>query len=254
MSGTESSADTAGGGGGLSAASAASADSGTSETMPVGDPVPGWTARPWPPGVTLTGRTVVLEVLAAHHVDDLTDAWAGTDEAHWTYLPMERPDGSAQVADVVAAMVDDPGRVSYAVLVGGRAAGVLSLMRIDPAHGVVEIGAVIFGTPLVRTVASTEAQRLLMGHVLDDLGYRRLEWKCDALNAPSRASSLRLGYTFEGVFRQAVVSKGRNRDTAWFSVLDGEWSIVRSRLDAWLDPTNFDEAGQQRRRLEATAR
>lgn len=217
--------------------------------LPVGAPVPGWTPRPWPPGATLVGRTAVLESLHARHVPDLTDAWAGTDEGHWTYLPMERPDGPAEVAGLVAAMVDDPGWVAYAVVVGGRAAGVLSLMRVDPANGSVEIGAVVFGTPLVRTVASTQAQRLLMGHVFDDLGYRRLEWKCDALNAPSRAAAARLGYTFEGVFRQAVVTKGRNRDTAWFSVLDGEWPEVRARLDAWLDPSNFDESGRQRHRL-----
>ena len=123
------------------------------------------------------------------------------------------------------------------------------MMRIDPANGSIEIGAVIFGVGLVRTPASTEAQRLLMGHVFDDLGYRRLEWKCDALNAGSRRAAQRLGYTFEGVFRQAMVTKGRNRDTAWFSLLDGEWPAVRERLDAWLDPANFDAAGRQRHRL-----
>ena len=139
--------------------------------------------------------------------------------------------------------------VTCAVRVGGRAAGVMSLVRIDPANGSIEIGAVIFGVGLVRTPASTEAQRLLMGHVFDDLGYRRLEWKCDALNAPSRRAALRLGYTFEGVFRQALVVKGRNRDTAWFSVVDGAWPAVRERLDAWLDPANFDAAGRQRHRL-----
>lgn len=222
--------------------------------LPVGDAVPGWAARPWPPGATLSGRATVLDPLHAGHVDDLTDAWATTDEDHWTYLPMERPEGRAEVEAVIAAMVDDPGWVSYAVLVGGGAVGVLSLMRIDPANGVVEIGAVVFGAPLVRTVASTEAQRLLMGHVFDDLGYRRLEWKCDALNAPSRAAALRLGYSFEGVFRQAVVTKGRNRDTAWFSVIDVEWPAVRERLDTWLDPANFDGSGRHRRRLGEIAR
>ena len=217
--------------------------------LPFGDPVPGWTPRPWPPGATLVGRTTVLEALHARHVEDLTWAWADTDEAHWAYLPMERPVGAGQVAALVADMVDDPGWVSYAVQVVGRAVGVLSLMRIDPGNGSVEIGAVVFGTPLLRTVASTEAQRLLMGHVFDDLGYRRLEWKCNALNAASRAAALRLGYSFEGVFRQAMVVRGRNRDTAWFSVVDGEWPAVRARLDAWLDPSNFDAAGVQRRRL-----
>ena len=221
----------------------------TPAVPPVGPPVPGWTARPWPPGVALTGRSTVLEVLGGGHVDDLTSAWEGTDATHWTYLPMERPQGRSEVSALVAAIVDDPGTGAFGVLVDGRAAGVLSLMRIDPANGVVEIGAVVFGTPLVRTVASTEAHRLLMGHVLDDLGYRRLEWKCDALNTPSRVAALRLGYTFEGVFRQAVVTKGRNRDTAWFSLLDGEWPAVRTRLDTWLHPSNFDDSGRQRHRL-----
>ena len=231
----------------------ASGDGARHPTLPVGDPVPGWEARAWPPGSTLRGRVAVLEPLLAGHVDDLSAAWGGTDEAHWTYLPMHLPEGHGEVAAVVATMVDDPATVAYAVLVDGRACGVVSLMRIDPANGVVEIGAVVLGTPLVRTVASTEAQRVLKGHVLDDLGYRRVEWKCDALNAPSRAAALRLGYTFEGVFRQAVVTKGRNRDTAWFSVVDGEWPQVRGRLDAWLDPTNFDGSGQQRRRLAELA-
>ena len=217
--------------------------------VPLGDPVPGWSARPWPSGATLAGRTAVLEALHARHASDLTAAWAGTDEAHWAYLPMDRPEGEVEVAGLVSGMVDDPEWVSYAVLVGGRAVGALSLMRVDPANGSIEIGAVVFGAPLVRTAASTEAQRLLMGHVFDDLGYRRLEWKCNALNAPSRAAALRLGYSFEGVFRQAMVVKGHNRDTAWFSVLDGEWPAVRERLDAWLDPANFDAAGVQRRRL-----
>lgn len=202
-----------------------------------------------PTGEVLRGRTCVLEPLSQGHTVDLAQAWGETAEAHWTYLPMERPDGPDAVAALVASMVDDPGWVTYAVLVDGRAAGVLSLMRIDAANGVVEIGAVIFGTPLVRTVASTEAQRLLMGHVFDDLGYRRLEWKCDALNAGSRRAAERLGYTLEGVFRQLVVTKGRNRDTAWFALLDGEWPAVRSRLDDWLDPANFDDSGRQRHRL-----
>jgi RimJ/RimL family protein N-acetyltransferase len=228
--------------------------SGAPSGQPVGAPVPGWTPRPVPTGAVLAGRTCVLEVLSTAHVDDLVAAWGDTDDAHWTYLPMERPDGPDAVAALVASMVADPGWVTYAVLVEGLAAGVLSLMRIEAANGVVEIGAVIFGTPLVRTVASTEAQRLLMGHVFDDLGYRRLEWKCDALNAGSRRAAERLGYTLEGVFRQAVVTKGRNRDTAWFALLDGEWPAVRERLDTWLDPSNFDDSGRQRQPLRTGAR
>ena len=217
--------------------------------QPVGAPVTGWTARPLPAGVVLTGRTCVLEPLSSAHVGGLVEAWAGTDDAHWTYLSMERPDGVDAVGALVDSMVATPGWLTFAVLVDGRAAGVMSLMRIDPANGSIEIGAVIFGAPLMRTVASTEAQRLLMGHLFDGLVYRRLEWKCDALNAGSRRAAQRLGYTFEGVFRQAMVTKGRNRDTAWFSLLDGEWPAVRERLDTWLDPANFDAEGRQRHRL-----
>lgn len=197
----------------------------------------------------LTGRTCVLEPLSSAHVGGLVEAWAGTDDAHWTYLSMERPDGVDAVGALVDSMVATPGWLTFAVLVDGRAAGVMSLMRIDPANGSIEIGGVNFGAPLMRTVASTEAQRLLMGHLFDGLVYRRLEWKCDALNAGSRRAAQRLGYTFEGVFRQAMVTKGRNRDTAWFSLLDGEWPAVRERLDTWLDPANFDAEGRQRHRL-----
>lgn len=219
------------------------------QAQPVGAPVPGWTPRPVPVGVVLTGRTCVLEPLSSAHVGGLVEAWAGTDDAHWTYLSMERPDGVDAVGALVDSMVATPGWLTFAVLVDGRAAGVMSLMRIDPANGSIEIGGVNFGAPLMRTVASTEAQRLLMGHVFDGLVYRRLEWKCDALNAGSRRAAQRLGYTFEGVFRQAMVTKGRNRDTAWFSLLDGEWPAVRERLDTWLDPANFDAEGRQRHRL-----
>ncbi|WP_392543553.1 GNAT family N-acetyltransferase [Oryzobacter telluris] len=192
---------------------------------------------------------MTLRPVVADDAADLWDAWEGTAEADWTYLPMERPTGPHETAAIIDAMASDPSTVAYCVLVNGSAAGVLSLMRIDPANGTVEIGAVILGTPLRRTAGSTQAQRLLMGHVLDDLGYRRLEWKCDALNAPSMAAAERLGYTFEGVFRNAVVTKGRNRDTAWWSVTDAEWPALRRRLDAWLDPGNFDADGQQLTRL-----
>ena len=221
----------------------------SSPDAPVGPPVVGWTPRPWPPGSVLAGRTCVLAPLAPAHAEALWTAYEGTDDAHWAYLPWVRPGDLAATERLVAGVVADETSVSYAVIVEGVATGLLSLMRIDPGNGVIEIGGICLGTPLQRTVASTQAQRLLMGHVFDDLGYRRLEWKCDALNAPSRAAAERLGYTFEGVFRQAVVTKGRSRDTAWFSVLDGEWPFVRDRLDAWLEPSNFDPMGGQRARL-----
>ncbi|WP_377639691.1 GNAT family N-acetyltransferase [Oryzobacter terrae] len=216
--------------------------------QPVGDAVDAWTGAPFPPGATLTGRLVTLRPLEPGDAGALWSAWEGTSEADWTYLPMERPTGVDGTRVVVDEMVGAP-TLAYAVLVAGEPAGVLSLMRVDPANGVLEVGAVVLGTPLRRTAGSTEAHRLLMGHVVEDLGYRRVEWKCDVLNAPSMAAAERLGYTFEGVFRNAVVTKGRNRDTAWWSVTGAEWPQVRARLDAWLDPANFGADGRQLRPL-----
>ena len=122
-------------------------------------------------------------------------------------------------------------------------------MRMDPTNGVIEVGFVTFSPLLKRTPISTEAQYLLMAHVFDELGYRRYEWKCDSLNAPSRAAAERLGFKFEGIFRQATVYKGRNRDTAWFSILDTEWPAQKQAFQAWLAAENFDEQGQQRKSL-----
>ncbi|HET9948325.1 MAG TPA: GNAT family protein, partial [Longimicrobiales bacterium] len=131
-----------------------------------------------------------------------------------------------------------------------RPAGLASYLRIAPEHGSIEVGHVHFGPALRRTPAATEAMYLMMRRAFDELGYRRYEWKCDALNAPSRRAAERLGFTYEGTFRQHIVYKGRNRDTAWYSILDAEWPRVRSALEAWLDPSNFDAEGRQRRRLE----
>lgn len=214
----------------------------------VGPPVPGWTPRPYPPGVTLERDDVRLDRLTAADSGPLATAYLPVDEAAWTYLSMPPPQTRQDVADIVDGLLATDW-VTYAVRVGGVAQGMLSLMRIDAANGSVEIGAVIFGRALQRTRASTLAQRLLMGHAFDDLGYRRLEWKCDSLNAPSMAAARRLGYEFEGIFRQAMVYKGRNRDTAWWAITDGDWPQVRARLDAWLDPANLDSAGRQRTSL-----
>lgn len=132
-----------------------------------------------------------------------------------------------------------------------RAVGTLALMRIDPANGVIEVGSVTFSPLLKRTPASTEAQYLLMKYAFDTLGYRRYEWKCDDLNAPSRKAAVRLGFRYEGTFRQAIVYKGRNRDTAWYSIVDGEWPAVAAAFEAWLSPDNFDTQGSQRQSLTA---
>jgi RimJ/RimL family protein N-acetyltransferase len=122
-------------------------------------------------------------------------------------------------------------------------------MRIDPAMGVIEVGNIAYSPSLQRTPAATEAMYLMMRRVFDELGYRRYEWKCDSLNAPSRAAAERLGFRYEGLFRQALVYKGRNRDTAWYSIIDKEWPARKAAFEAWLDPANFDRDGRQRRPL-----
>jgi RimJ/RimL family protein N-acetyltransferase len=127
----------------------------------------------------------------------------------------------------------------------GRAVGVASYLAIDPENGTIEIGSINYSPRLQRRPAATEAMYLLMRRVFDELGYRRYEWKCDSLNAPSRAAAQRLGFRYEGVFRQAVVYKGRSRDTAWYSVIDGEWPLLRPAFERWLDPSNFDADGRQ---------
>ena len=223
--------------------------------QPVGEPVPDWTARPQPPGVSLDGRACRLEPLdASKHAADLYDAYRhAADGRDWTYMSSGPfADGAAyrEYAERIAAS-KDPLHYTVIDLKTQRAVGTLALMRIDPANGVIEVGFVAFSPLLKRTTISTEAQYLLMKHVFDDLGYRRYEWKCDSLNAPSRETAARLGFQFEGIFRQAIVYKGRSRDTAWFSVIDKEWPARRAEFEQWLAPENFDDEGMQRRSLAA---
>ena len=133
----------------------------------------------------------------------------------------------------------------------GKVCGMASYMRADPANGVVEVGGVAHGAAMARSPLSTEAHYLMARHVFEDLGYRRYEWKCHGENAPSKASALRYGFTYEGTFRQHMLSKGKNRDTAWFSMIDEEWPVLKAAFEAWLDPANFDAEGRQVQRLEA---
>jgi len=194
---------------------------------------------------------VVLEpVDPARHANDLFLASEGAP-ALWDYLaygPFENQRVFTEWLKERAAS-DDP--LFYAVIdrASRQARGMASLMRIVPEHGVIEIGHIWFAPALQRTRQATEAIYLLARHAFDDLGYRRFEWKCDALNLPSRRAAERFGFVFEGVFRQHMVVKGRNRDTAWFSIVDGEWPGVRAAFEAWLSPDNFDDEGQQRRSL-----
>ncbi len=221
--------------------------------QPIGFPLPEWTARPRPPRSAMEGRFCNVEpVDPARDAADLHAAYLLDKEGrNWTYLPY----GPFTRFDDFRAWLeqdsigDDPLRHVILERRSGRAVGVASLMRIDPAAGVIEVGGINYAPPLQRTPAATEAMYLLMRRVFDELGYRRYEWKCDSLNAPSRAAALRLGFRYEGMFRQATVYKARNRDTCWFSILDAEWPELKSAFERWLDPANFDATGRQRQSL-----
>jgi RimJ/RimL family protein N-acetyltransferase len=225
--------------------------------QPVGDPVPGWSARPLPAMPTLGGQYCRLERLNAdRHAGELFAAdQADVRGETWTCLPYGPfPDLKSYTRWARAAAADsDP--FFYAIIdtdsqadriTAGRAVGVLSLLRVQPEAGSIEVGHVHYSPLLQRRRGSTEAQYLLMRYAFEDLGYRRYEWKCDALNATSRAAAERLGFRYEGTFRQAMVTKGRNRDTSWYSIIDTEWPVVGSRLRSWLAADNFDDRGQQK--------
>ncbi len=219
-----------------------------------GAPVAGWTTRALPDASVMEGRFCRLEPLASRHADALFDAYqAAEDGRDWTYLPVERFDDRSLFSAHVAGQAASSDPRHYAIIdsASGRPVGSAALMRADPANGVIEVGHVAYSPLLQRRAAGTEAIALLMRRVFDDLGYRRLEWKCDSLNSPSRRAALRYGFSFEGIFRQAVVTKGRNRDTAWYAIIDEDWPACRAALDAWLSPENFDACLAQRRTLAA---
>lgn len=170
----------------------------------------------------------------------------------WTYLPygpFEALERYARWVEMVQ-MEWDPMFFAIVDLASGDALGVASYLRITEEDGSIEVGHIAYSPALQRTTAATEAMYLMMRRVFDELGYRRYEWKCDSLNAPSRRAAERLGFTYEGTFRQARVRRGRNRDDAWFSITDGEWPRLRAAFEGWLDPANLDDEGRQRRRLE----
>jgi RimJ/RimL family protein N-acetyltransferase len=219
--------------------------------MPAQDP-PNWKPVPHPQPVTLTGRTVTLEPLDAEkHTAALWQAIHGHDEL-WNWMFDGPFTDESAFRTAIAAKQTAPGFLFFAIIPAStdQAAGVASYLRIEPAHGVIEVGNIVFSPALQRTTAATEAMYLMARHVFEDLGYRRYEWKCNALNQPSRRTALRLGFTLEGIFRQHMVVKGKNRDTAWFSILDNEWPARKRAFESWLDPANFDSAGQQLRGLQ----
>jgi RimJ/RimL family protein N-acetyltransferase len=219
--------------------------------LPVGKLVNTWPASP-PGDVRLIGRFGRVEKLdAAVHGPDLANATRGHD-ALWPYMGYGPFADDAAFLEWVATRpaLTDP--FSYAVLDEQyRAVGIVTLMEIRPAMRVIEVGHVVHTPALQRTPLATEAHYLLARYVFETLGYRRYEWKCNALNEPSRRAADRFGFTYEGTFRQATIVKGRNRDTAWFSMLDGEWPARKAAFERWLAPENFDAQGKQKQSLQA---
>ena len=221
--------------------------------QPIGFPVSDDLPRPRPPKTTMQGRycsIVPLDVDA--HAAALFDAVGhDPDGRNWTYLPYGPFNSLEDYRRWLETECtgDDP--MFHTVLDGGgRPVGIASYLRIQPAVGSIEVGHIHFSPLLQRSTASTEAMFLMMRRAFDELGYRRYEWKCDALNAASQKAARRLGFSFEGIFRQATVYKGRNRDTAWLAIIDREWPPIREAFERWLMPENHDAEGRQRSRLQ----
>jgi RimJ/RimL family protein N-acetyltransferase len=221
--------------------------------QPIGLPVESTTPAPRPGPVTLKGRYGRLEKLKPDHAEDLWAAFAGHDRL-WTYISTDGPFASfAEFAPFIAmrAAAEDP--YAYAIVdLSDRVVGYVTLLRIEPKHRVIEVGHVLYSPAVQKTPLGTETQYLLARYVFDTLGYRRHEWKCDALNAPSRRAALRYGFVYEGTFRQNMITKeGRNRDVAWYSMLDSEWPARKANFERWLTPDNFDGEGRQKISLAA---
>lgn len=221
--------------------------------QPVGPPVES-AVREFPEASYLRGDYCEVRPLTSAHYADLYASTAGVGDADlWTYRTGVdgMPGSLPELWMHLAGLVDNPGVVCFAIVplegpTAGRAAGVATYARVEPTHGSLEIAGILFGRTLQRTRAATEALHLMTRHAFDDLGYRRVEWKCDRLNGPSRRAATRLGFGFEGTFRNHMVVQGRSRDTDWFSIIDEEWPGIRAAHRRWLDPGNFDAAGHQR--------
>lgn len=220
-----------------------------------GRPLPGWVVPMAPDGVVLQGAHVVLEPLSAEaHAGELYQALS-VDDSVWNYMAHGPFHSAAVFHRWVKDAVERPDMIYYALrdLHSGHPRGVAAFMRVQPDMGVIEIGSITFAPALQRTSAATEGLFLMMKWAFD-AGYRRVEWKCDALNLPSRRAAQRLGFSYEGVFRQHMVVKGRNRDTAWFACVDSDWPALRAAFEAWLSPRNFDEVGRQSESLSDLTR
>lgn len=219
--------------------------------QPVGDALDDFRQAQLPAVLTIEGKYCSLERLnAAEHSRDVYQCVIlPSREQDWTYMPFDKPSGETEAMSWLKSIAERSDPFFYVIKKAdagtGKIAGILSLMRIDPLNCAIEVGSILYSDELKQSRAATEAQYLLASYVFDTLGYRRYEWKCDSLNQPSRTAALRLGFQFEGIFRNALVYKGRNRDTAWFSVIDKEWPAIKAGMERWLLPGNFDAEGRQ---------
>ena len=222
--------------------------------QPIGSPVSDWQECAFPPRSTMSGKWCRVEIFSPEeHAEELFSAYVKQrNDQDWTYLPY----GPFEHFDdyqnwlTKACCGDDPLFHTIIEAETNKAVGVASFLRIQPVVGVIEVGHIHFSPLLQKTPVATEAMFLMMSRVFDELGYRRYEWKCDALNAPSRKAAERFGFSFEGVFRQATMYKNRNRDTAWFGIIDKDWPILKKAFQTWLKPDNFDTQGRQKKSLQ----
>jgi RimJ/RimL family protein N-acetyltransferase len=221
--------------------------------LPIGPEVDASPARR-PERIRLAGRHVTLLPLSTSHAADIYEASHGPEkEKVWLYLFEPPFAGRDAFQTHIRDKANSPDPLFYAIIDNhsGRATGYATLMRIEPTHRVIEVGNILYAPAMQRTCGATEVIYLLARYVFDELGYRRFEWKCNDLNAPSKRAALRFGFTFEGIFRQHVIVKGRNRDTAWFAMLDAEWPARKAAFERWLAPSNFDTDGRQKLALSA---
>lgn len=221
--------------------------------QPIGFEVKGWNGASPPDRTPIKGKSCSLvPVDPQNHRRSLFESYNIDEEGGlWTYLPVGpfKAEDEIEIWLVELSKSEDPMFFTIVDNSTGKAVGVVSFLRFVPEMGVIEVGFITYSPLLQRTVMATETMYLMMARVFDDWGYRRYEWKCDALNTPSRNSAERLGFTYEGIFRQAVIYKGRNRDTAWFSIIDREWPMIKTGFQNWLSPENFDEKGNQKEKL-----
>lgn len=220
--------------------------------QPIGEELSNWQKRTFPSDMYYVGEYTIVTRLSRTHTKELYNALKNSHPSNWTYLPDEPPHNYEAFKQTLLEKIESSTHIYYAVLNNetNKPLGIFSLMRVDQANGVIEVGNINFSDELRRTRISTEAHYLLAMYVFEELQYRRYEWKCDSLNAPSIKTATRLGFKYEGTFRNAVIYKNRSRNTSWFSMLIEEWPLHKQALTQWLAEENFDGKGVQVKRLE----